>query len=123
MSVYQSFDISVPMDKETLQEQIDVAAARYVGKRDPTVREEMVSLCLRLAEFEHLTLLEKTVERFRSEDVRKPELKQALKNLAEVMPDSRPIKQMFDALAIENEVRRCQLVKEALAAIRLCVMG
>ena len=122
MSVYQSFDISVPMDKETLQEQIDVAAARYVGKRDPTVREEMVSLSLRLAEFEHLTMLEKTVERFRSEDVRKPELKQALKNLAEVMPDSRPIKQMFDALATENEVRRCQLVKEALAAIRLCVM-
>jgi len=110
------------MDKEVLEWRIDLAAARYVGKRDPTIREEMVLLSLRLAEFEHLAMLENAVERCRSEDMRTQEVKQALKNLAEVMTDPWPIKKMWDALTTENEESRCQLVDPALAALRIYVM-
>ena len=54
------------MDKEVLEQQIDLAVAQYVRKRDPTIREEMVLMSLRLAEFEHLAMLENAVERCRS---------------------------------------------------------
>ena len=109
------------MDKEALEQQINLALARYAGKRDPAVREEMVLLSFRQAEFEHLTMLEDAVERCRSEDLRKPEVKNALRDLASMMTDPLPIKQMLDALAIENEDHRWQLANAALNAIRVYV--
>ena len=109
------------MDKEVLEQQINLALARYVGKRDPAVREEIVFLSLRLAEFEHLIMLENAVDRCRSEDMRKPEVKNALRDLASMMTDPLPIKQMLDALAIENEDHRWQLANAALNAIRTYV--
>ena len=109
------------MDKEVLEQQINVALARYGGKRDPAVRDEMVLLILRLTEFEHLTMLGNAVERCRSEDMRKPEVKNALRDLARMMTDPLPIKQMLDALAIETEDHRWQLANAALNAIRAYV--
>ena len=110
------------MDKEVLEQQIDLAAARYVGKRDPAIREEMVLLSLRLAEFKYLAILENAVERCRSEDMRTPEVKNALRDLATVMTNSWPIKQFLEGLNNENEQGRWELANTALNAIRLYVM-
>jgi hypothetical protein len=109
------------MDKEVLEQQINLAVARYVGKREPAVREEMVLLSLRLTEFEHLAMLENAVGRCRSEDMRKPEVKNALRDLATVMTDPWPIKQLLEVFNNENDEGRWQLANAALNAIRTYV--
>ena len=54
-------DKSLRMDKQTLEAQIDLAAARYAQSKEPVVRYQIEQMARRLAEFKHLATVEKAL--------------------------------------------------------------
>ena len=107
------------MDKRTLERQIDTAARRYGGTRDPAVATEINKLSQRLLEFRILATLDDALERCRSDDMCTPEVQTALSELAKVIPEPWPTRHFTDALANDNEEGRWQLANAALNRIRI----
>lgn len=81
------------MDRRTLGQQIDLAAALYARNNDPAAREEIDRMSGRLAEFTALAVLERALAQCRVEDVRTDSVRQALDRLAEAMPEPWPVAQ------------------------------
>ena len=114
-------DKSLRMDKQTLEAQIDLAAARYAQSKDPAVRYHIEHMAHRLAEFKHLATVEKALARSRSENMRTPEVIRALYELGKILTDQWPIEQISKALNTSKEDYRWQLTEAALNAIRVYV--
>ena len=90
-------------------------------KGRPSAREKVVQLSQRLAEFGHLATLENALERCRDEDMRMPDVKGALADLAKTITDPWPIDQIKRALDNTNDEGRWQLANASLNAIKLYV--
>src|SRR5829696_4249985 len=114
-------DKSLRMDKQTLEAQIDLAAARYAQSKDPAVRYHIEHMAHRLAEFKHLATVETALARSRSENMRTPEVIRALYELGKILTDQWPIEQISRALNNNNADHRWQLANAALNAIRVYV--
>ena len=114
-------DKSLHMDKQTLEAQIDLAAARYAQSKDPAVRYQIEHMAHRLAEFKHLATVEKALAQSRSENMRTPEVIRPLYELGKILTDQWPIEQISRALNGTKEDHRWQLANAALNALRVYV--
>ncbi len=114
-------DKSLRMDKQTLEAQIDLAAARYAHSKEPVVRYQIEQLAHRLAEFKHLATVENALARSRSENMRTPEVVRALYELGKILTDQWPIEQISRALNNNKEDHVWQLANAALNALRVYV--
>ena len=110
------------MDKQTLEAQIDLAAARYAQSKEPVVRYQIEQMARRLAEFKHLATVEKALLRSPSENMQTPEVITALTELGMMITDQWPIEQIWKALNNNKEDHCWQLANAALNAIRVYVM-
>ena len=104
-----------------MEQQIDLAVARYAEKKEPAIREKIEQLTQRLTEFRHLATLENALQRCRHEDVRTPEVKKALDELGKTISDRWALEQISKALHNNTEDSRWQLANAALNAIRIYV--
>lgn len=113
----------MPLQLEVLENQIGLAARRYAETHDEKYKREVVRLSLWLADLHALAILEDALKRCRNEDMRKPEVYGAVKQLSRrsVSNGDGPFDKFRDALGIENEDTRWENLNTALNGIRQVV--